>query len=114
MSIFETLGQKLEVLLSSFCGFTHPTPTQTPILDLSPIMPYPLINIKTFAPPPPLFSITQYFKDSIPYNLQLEGFKLCQASRNYVTLDKVNWTSRNCVALKKIWSYCTLTNIKFR
>ena len=74
-------------------------------------MPFPLINTESFAPPHPLFSIIQYFKDSIPYNLQLEGFKLFKAGRNYVTLDKVNWTSRVCVALKKIWSYCTLTSL---
>ena len=55
MGIFETLGQKLEVLLSVFCGtksnFEWIAPPPPPFLDLPPIMPYLPINIKISATP---------------------------------------------------------------
>ena len=66
MNIFQTLGQKLRVLLSIICGtkinlewVTHP------FLDLPPpplcLTNHPLI-LKFFQPP-----IIQYFEDSVPH-----------------------------------------------
>ena len=57
MSILETLGQKLEVLLSIFCGtkinLEWITPPPPPIFrSIPPIMPYPTINIEFFSTPP--------------------------------------------------------------
>ena len=61
LSIFETLGQKLEVLLSIFCGtkITLEWITPSPFLDLPPL---PLcltcpLTCKFFQPPSPLLSI---------------------------------------------------------
>ena len=70
MSILETLGQKLEVLLSIFCGtkinlewITPPPPFPTPPIfrSIPTIMPYPTINIEFFFNSP----INQNFEDFI-------------------------------------------------
>ena len=58
LSIFEKLGQKLEVLLSFFCGTKITLEWITPLfLDLPPIISYPPINVNFLNPP--LFSIVK-------------------------------------------------------
>ena len=104
LSIFETLDQKLEVLLSIFCGtkitlewITHPPP----FLDL-PIFRSP-INTQFFSTPLPNI---QYFEIPIPHPPPLPfvtgRFKLCYEAHFCFNLSILRSTLSHIFNLLKI------------
>ena len=101
LSIFEKLGQKLEVLLSFFCGTKITLEWITPLfLDLPPIISYPPINMWIFSTPlysvlwnlptPPSSFVTRWVQTMV------QSF-LCKHKCKVLSWDMSFWPSLSCL-----------------